>query len=116
MTEEIVTIPDEIVTIPDEIVTIPEEAPRRRVKRRRPDLSDTVPAIPVAAFRRLVREITQDIKPDMRWEAEALEALQVDAEAYLMKTFQTSDGIRGLCRSKTLNWDHWRQGSRTLEG
>jgi histone H3/H4 len=101
---------------PEELATIPEEAPRRRAKRRRPDLSDTVPAIPVAAFQRLVREITHDIKPDMRWEADALEALQVDAEAYLLQNFHDSNQIRSLCKSKTLNWDHWRQGLRTLEG
>jgi len=94
----------------------PKEEPRRRVKRRRPELSDTVPAIPVAAFRRLVREITHDIKSDLRWEDQALEALQVDAEAYLMKAFHDSDGIRRLCRSKTLTGDHLRQGMLSSEG
>lgn len=65
------------------------EAPRRpRKKLRRPTLSDTIPAIPVAAFQRLVREISEDCKSDMRWEAEALEALQVDTEAYLIGKFQ----------------------------
>ena len=57
-------------------------------KTRRPTLSDTIPAIPVAAFKRLAREISEDRKSDMRWEGEALEALQVDAEAYLIGKFQ----------------------------
>ena len=65
------------------------EIPRRpRKKLRRPTLSDTIPAIPVASFQRLVREISQDYKSDLRWEAEALEALQVDTEAYLIGKFQ----------------------------
>ncbi len=61
---------------------------RPRKKIRRPELSDTVPAIPVAAFHRLVREISADCKSDMRWEAEALQALQVDTEAFLIGKFQ----------------------------
>ena len=61
---------------------------RPRKKLRRPTLSDTIPAIPVAAFQRLVREISDECKSDMRWEGEALEALQVDAEAYLIEKFQ----------------------------
>ena len=61
---------------------------RPRKKIRRPELSDTIPAIPVAAFHRLVREITADCKSDMRWEAEALKALQVDTEAFMIGKFQ----------------------------
>ncbi len=91
----------------------PIEEPRPRPKRRR---TADAPAIPVAAFRRLVREITHDIKSDLRWEEEALEALQVDAEAYLMGGFHKSDGIRRLCGSKTLTHEHLRQGRRALEG
>lgn len=70
-------------------VTETETVTRRpRKKIRRPELSDTIPAIPVAAFHRLVREITADCKSDMRWEAEALQALQVDTEAFLIGKFQ----------------------------
>lgn len=85
--------------------------PARRKRRRQAEN-----AIPVAAFRRLVREIAHDIKSDLRWEEEALEALQADAEAYLMSKFHKSDGIRRLCKSKTLTHDHLRQGGLTLEG
>ena len=55
-----------------------------------------------------MREITQDVKPDLRWEAKALEALQVDAEAYLQEMFRKSDGVRKLCESKTLEAKHVR--------
>ena len=89
----------EIKEIKTEVVTPPEinettepgteiKNRRPRKKQRRPTLSDTIPAIPVAAFQRLVREIGDERRSDMRWEAEALEALQVDVEAYLIEKFQ----------------------------
>lgn len=93
--------------------TTPAPAPRARSKRtRRPELSDTVSAIPVASFHRLVREIAQDIKSDLRWEADALHALQVDSEAYLIEAFQRANKVRRLCKSKTLGAEHWTQEAR----
>ena len=85
-------------------MTAPAPLPAKR-KSKRPREPQ---AIPVAAFHRLVREITQDVKPDLRWEAKALEALQVDAEAYLQEMFRKSDGVRKLCESKTLEAKHVR--------
>lgn len=61
---------------------------RPRKKVRRPTLSDTVPAIPVAAFQRMVRHMAEDYRADLRWEDEALKALQADAEAFLVERFQ----------------------------
>ena len=81
-TEDIPVYPD-TETPANETKTI-----RPRKKLRRPTLSDTIPAIPVASFQRLVREIGEDRRINMRWEAEALEALQVDTEAYLIGKFQ----------------------------
>jgi histone H3 len=40
-----------------------------------------------AAFIRLVREIAQDHKPDYRFTAEALKAMQEEAEAVLVQFF-----------------------------
>ena len=60
--------------------------PRKRV--RRPTLSDTVPAIPVAAFQRMVRHMAEEYRSDLRWEDEALKALQADAEAFMIEKFQ----------------------------
>lgn len=80
---------------------------RKRSRNRRPDLSDTVPAIPVAAFRRLVREISQDHGSDLRWESDALEALQVDAEAFLIQRFDEANQRRRLAKVKTLDQRHF---------
>ena len=52
----------EVIEIEDETATR-----RPRKKLRRPVISDTIPAIPVAAFQRMVREVTQDRNPDIRW-------------------------------------------------
>lgn len=90
-----------------------EPAPKARPKRsRRPALSDTVPAIPTASFRRLVREISQDRNADLRWESDALRALQVDAEAYLIESFHRANKVRKLCKSKTLGAEHWRESAQ----
>ena len=42
-------------------------------------------------FTRLVREITQDFKTDMRYQREAIAALQEAAEAYLVGLFEDTN-------------------------
>jgi histone H3/H4 len=69
---------------------------RPRKKQRRPTLSDKIPAVPVAAFHRLVREIGDSVRSDMRWEEGALEALQTDAEAYMIERFQKAKTVLDL--------------------
>jgi histone H3/H4 len=39
-------------------------------------------------FQRLVREIAQDYRPDLRFQSAALQALQEAAEAYLVQLFE----------------------------
>jgi histone H3/H4 len=79
----------------------------RRSKNRRPVISDTVSAIPVAAFHRLVREITAELRSDLRWEKEALEALHVDSEAYLIENFDRGNKRRKLNHKSTLTREHF---------
>jgi len=87
----------------------PVEKTEHRRKKHKPSrrASDLVSAVPTAVFRRLVREITQDVKSDMRWEGEALEALQVDAEAFLIERFGDANKKREMCDSKTLKKAHF---------
>ena len=42
-------------------------------------------------FQRLVREIAQDHKTDLRWTTDSLNALQAASEAYLLDMFQRSN-------------------------
>lgn len=79
----------------------------RRAKNRRPVLSDTVSAIPVTALHRLVREIAQDFKSDLRWEKDALAALHVDSEAYLIENFQRGNKRRKMNHKSTLTLEHF---------
>ena len=85
----------------------PSAEPRRKKGKVQRRSSDLVSAVPSAVFRRLVREIASDFKSDLRWEAEALEALQVDAEAYLIGRFSEADKLKKLCKSGTLNRAHF---------
>jgi histone H3 len=77
---------------------------KRRAVQRTSDLSS---AIPSAVFRRLIREIASDYRSDLRWEADALEALQVDAEAYLIGRFGEANKKREMCNSRTLKKIHF---------
>ena len=43
------------------------------------------------SFQRLVREIVQDLKPDMRFQSAAIMALQEDSEAYLVGLFEDTN-------------------------
>ena len=42
-------------------------------------------------FNRLVREVTQDFKTDLRFQAQAITALQEAAEAYLVRLFDDTN-------------------------
>ena len=43
------------------------------------------------SFQRLVREIAQNLRPDMRFQSAAIMALQEDAEAYLVGLFEDTN-------------------------
>jgi len=97
----------------NEEVEVGEDEPspekRSRKKFRRPVFSDTISAVPVAAFHRLVREIAADMgKEHIRWEARALEALQVDTEAFASEKFIKADKQRLMCKRRTVGRKHWR--------
>lgn len=57
----------------------------REIKRYQ---KTTKPCIPHAAFERLVREIGQERKNDLRWTAGALDALREEAEAQVTQLFK----------------------------
>ena len=75
----------------------------QKKKLRRPVHSDTVSAIPVASFRRMARFMAEDVKSDLRWEKDALEALQVAAEAFMVEKFQKAKKTSSICARKTVS-------------
>lgn len=58
--------------------------------------------IPALAFQRLVREISQDCRTDLRFQSAALAALQEAAEAYLVGTFELANLCAVHARRVTL--------------
>lgn len=46
----------------------------------------TDPVFPKASFTRLIREITHDIRQDMRWRPDALRAIQEASENWIVST------------------------------
>lgn len=64
------------------------------------------PAVPVACFRRLARAMANDCKSDLRWEASALQALQVATEAFAVEKFQKAGDTSRQFERKTLRALH----------
>ena len=71
-------------------------------------------SIPKATFDRLVREITQDYKSDMKWSAPALRGLQEESELYLKEHFERAAAISGRFKHRTVGLKHFNDG-RGLE-
>lgn len=59
--------------------------------------------IPRAAFQRVVREVAQEFRPDMRFKKDALAGLQESAETLLTSTFTAMHILSGYRKVMTLN-------------
>tara|TARA_B110000093_G_C12922409_1_gene389761 strand:+ start:87 stop:383 length:297 start_codon:yes stop_codon:yes gene_type:complete len=57
--------------------------------------------IPSAPFRRVVNEFTESV--DIRYQQEAVNALQVAAESYLVEMFQNANAVAVYCGRETLH-------------
>ena len=78
-----------------------QEEPERKSRRYRPGTlalreirkyqKSTELLLRKLPFQRLVREIAQPIKPDLRWQSTAVLALQEAAEAYLVGLFEDTN-------------------------
>lgn len=77
---------------------------RKRINRE----LDTNHAISGCTFKRMVKDIAYEVTKgkDIRWEANALEALQEDAEMYLIETFHRANKAKKMCKQETLRVDH----------
>jgi histone H3/H4 len=65
--------------------------------------------IPRATFLRLVREITGNYRSEMRWTAEALEALQGDAEQFLGEHFGRAKELSEHFGHSTVSLRHFEK-------
>jgi histone H3 len=60
----------------------------REIRKYQKSTDVLIPRLP---FQRLVREITQDLKKDLRFQSPALQALQEAGEAYLVGLFEDAN-------------------------
>lgn len=58
--------------------------------------------IPVAPFNRLIQEVAQNFKADLRFKAEAYEAFHCAAESYLIKVFSDANKAAIHARRETV--------------
>jgi histone H3/H4 len=64
--------------------------------------------IPRLAFRRLVQEISEGFRSDVRFQREATDALQEAAERELVGNFAKCSRLASLCRKDTVREEHWQ--------
>jgi histone H3 len=70
--------------------------------------------IPKATFRRLVQEIADKCHSDLRFQSEAIEALQTASEGLLVQNFQKCSELAELCRMDTVRDKHWEFVNKTF--
>lgn len=72
--------------------------------------------IPRVSFRRLVEELAAECKSDLRFQQDAIEALQESAENLIAERFVRCAELAELCKLDTVRDDHWRFVRDTAEG
>jgi histone H3/H4 len=82
--------------------------PRRKVRRDR--------AIPRMVFRRLVQEIVDTCKCDLRLQPDAVKTLQEAAENMLTYGFVRCARLADICKLDTVREEHWRFVQESASG
>jgi len=102
---EPVSTPDgETQSIPEsETVDIPVK-PTLSFKRRTKKQFE----IPRVTFHRLVHEIASNYKSDLRFQPDAIEALQEAGETLVAERFARCSQLVNLCKLDTVRDEHWR--------
>lgn len=98
------------------MIAAPSSAPTAQKKRKsaprlkskalreiRSEQNSTNRVIPLAPFQRLVQEIANDMGDGFRFRREAVEALQVDAEDYIINMFNGANLMAIKCGRETLH-------------
>lgn len=67
-------------------------------------------SIPRATFSRLVREIADSSKSDVKWSAEALRGLHEEAELYIQEHFRDARQISDRFNHRTVGIRHFNGG------
>ena len=79
--------------------------PIRTIHKRKSKHPFAIPRVP---FRRLVQEIADSYKSDLRMQQAAIDALQESAELMLSERFGRCAELAELCKLDTIRDEHWR--------
>lgn len=93
---------------PESVPVRPSGSLKRKIRRQF--------EIPRVTFRRLVQEIAADYKSDLRFQRDAIEALQEASEILVSERFARCSELVDLCKLDTVRDEHWRfvQGEKAL--
>lgn len=75
---------------------------KREIKRYQIGKQATKTLIPKLSMERLVREIAQEYKTDLRFQGDAIEALQQASEDFIVDLFKKANVIRAHSKRETL--------------
>lgn len=96
-----------------------ENGPSRGPNRRKPRRDTAIPRI---RFKRLVKELMDETRSDLRIQPDAVEALQDAVEKMITHRFVRCARLADLCKRDTVSEAHWRYvedsaaGENTLLG
>lgn len=121
--------------IMETVPALPVAIPARVIKRKRGSAKKAFEAIlvgrsvskraelciPKLSFRKLVQEIAQEFKSDLRFQQDGLDALQEAVEMLVIERFKKCSRLAELCRKDTVRGEHWNfvcdeEGGSTLLG
>lgn len=68
--------------------------------------------LPRATFSRLIREIGHDLRPNLKWSHDAIQALQDDAEQLLAERFARAGALSAQLKNKTVGARHFQLAAR----
>jgi len=71
---------------------------QREIKLQQKSVKEIIPSAP---FRRVVNEFTESV--DIRYQQEAIDALQVATESYLVEMFQNANALAAYTGRETLH-------------
>lgn len=103
------------------VPALPVDIPARVIKRKRGSAKKAFEAIlqgrsvqnraelciPKLSFRKLVQEIAQGFKSDLRFQQDGLDALQEAVEMLVIERFKKCSRLAELCRKDTVRGEHW---------
>lgn len=75
----------------------------KAIHEMRREQSKTSNVIPTAPFIRIVQELAQKHMPDVRFKKEAMQALQVDAESFIIDTLYRANTLAVESGRETLS-------------